>query len=122
LRGWFDLRRSGITGSASAQALDEPCARAYLAAMARRLLLTLLALLGLAAQLSPAQARLGAGAASEVGVVVAVNTEAGRAVRAGAIPLPQAHVRRESRAGSWQAAYAAPRPAAVRPGIDRARE
>ena len=90
--------------------------------MARRLLLTLLALLGLAAQLSPAQARIGAGAASEVGVVVAASTESGRAVRSGAIPFPQAHARSESRVSVWRAAYAAPRPAAVRPGIDRARE
>src|ERR1700751_1308187 len=49
-------------------ALDERLVISYLARMATRLLLTLLALLtGLAAQLSPAQARVGAGVNTEIG-------------------------------------------------------
>lgn len=56
-----------------APALDERLVISYLALMATRLLLTLLALMtGLAAQLSPAQARIRADGASAVGVVVAV--------------------------------------------------
>jgi len=90
--------------------------------MARRLFLTLLALLGLAAQLGPAEARAGAGSASAVASQLSHRAEQAATVAAGA-PLPA----RQPATGPGFAplpvrAFAAPGVATVLPGIDRARE
>lgn len=99
--------------------LDERVSPPYLAFMAKRLLLTLLALLGLAAQVAPAQARVCARAASalvlaaeEDGAAVAV---AGAPVRA--VPAPS---RRFAEAAPLTATASALVPVLI--GIDRARE
>jgi hypothetical protein len=61
------MEKAAVSSSA---ALDERLVLSYLAPMATRLLLTLLALLtGLSAQLSPAQARVCPGVDTEIGEV-----------------------------------------------------
>jgi hypothetical protein len=90
--------------------------------MAKRLLLTLLALFGLATQLAPAQARVCAGAASAVGVVVAARHERAGAVCSAPAARPAALLRPAFRTDPPAPAFAAPPVSAVRTGIDRARE
>lgn len=91
--------------------------------MAKRLLLTLLALLGLAAQLAPAQARVCAGAASEVGGIVLAAREDGAPTvgssHVGPLVTPAAP---PARAGLPLASYDAPVTLPVLIGIDRARQ
>ena len=92
--------------------------------MAKRLLLTLLALLaGLATQLTPAQARSNASVDMEIGASASIVVIARPAMCAAALPVWRKWVR--------QAAVKLPRPmldaglvqaAPVLPGIDRARE
>ena len=105
-------------------ALDERLVFSYLALMATRLLLTLLALLtGLAAQMSPAQARIRADGASEVGVFVAITRNERAAVARPSASAPQIDRRR----GQAPCAVVMLRRDAdcappVMLGIDRARE
>jgi len=70
--------------------------------MAKRLLLTLLALFGLATQLAPAQARVGAGASSAVGaVMLAAAEDAGAVTRSGLAHRP-AETLRLQKAGNFR--------------------
>jgi len=105
--------------------LDERVASPYLAFMASRLLLTLLALLtGLAAQGSPAQARGCVVDRAEIGALASANTVQERhaiTVRA----VQHGRVQFHEEAGGCKA-IALPHPfwraPSVLPGIDRARE
>lgn len=91
--------------------------------MAKRLLLTLLALLGLAAQLAPAQARVCASTASEVGgTLLAAREDGAIAARAGHSRPRAAPAALPLRAALPVASYAAPAPLPVLIGIDRARQ
>lgn len=103
--------------------LDERLASPYLAAMANRLFLTLLALLtGLVAQVGPAQARVAARHA-DVGAVVCIGQgqRQGQPESRAAPPLRCVEARRDEARpplfprGRWQAPT-------VLPGIDRAHE
>lgn len=105
-------------------ALDERVGISYLAVMATRLLLTLLALLtGLAAQLSPAQARIRAESASAVGTLVATPQGERTVVVRRAAPAPRPAFRRSQArcivAVMCDVADCAP---SVMLGIDRSRE
>ena len=104
--------------------MDEGRGTSYLASMATRLLLTLLAVLtGLVAQLSPAQARTCAGVNTEIGEVAASSVAQRRTA---AVTLAS----RPSQRQAWYAPAAlsldpsqpAPVVPAVLQGIDRARE
>jgi hypothetical protein len=91
--------------------------------MAKRLLLTLLALLGLATQLAPAQARVGAGASSAVGAVMLAAAEDTAAVaRSGPLHRPTDAPRLVLEAATPNLAVSAPLAPPVRTRIDRARE
>jgi len=68
----------------SAAGLDERVAKAYLAAMTSRLLLTLLALLtGLAAQTAPAEARMQSARGAEMSAAAALVGEVCQSIPAG---------------------------------------
>lgn len=92
--------------------------------MAKRLLLTLLALLaGLAAQLTPAQARSSAGVDMEIGASACIVVIARPAMCAAALPVWRKWVRQAAVKPSQPMREVAPfRAAPVLPGIDRARE
>jgi hypothetical protein len=91
--------------------------------MAKRLLLTLLALLGLATQLAPAQARVGVGASSAVGaVMLAAAEDAGAVASSGSAHRPADTPRLVLENAGPDLATAAPLAPAVRTRIDRARE
>ncbi len=96
----------------------------YLANMATRLLLTLLALLtGLAAQLTPAQARIRADGATAVSTVAAFAQGERAAARRPAAPLrPEARYGTDMRRAAMFALKEADRAPTVMLGIDRARE
>jgi hypothetical protein len=96
----------------------------YLAIMATRLLLTLLALLtGLAAQLTPAQARIRADGAATVSTIAA-SAQGERAVadRLAAPMRPEARHGPDLRRPATFAVKEADRAPTVMLGIDRARE
>ncbi len=99
-------------------------ARAYLAAMTSRLLLTLLALLtGLAAQASPAEARMQSARAAQTSAVAARVGEARKSVPAGLAQLPDGIGRGKQAIERHQPFQTvAPAVSAVLVGIDRARE
>ena len=105
-------------------ALDERLVFSYLTAMATRLLLTLLALFtGLAAQMSPAQARIRADGATAVGSFAAITRSENAAVTRPAVRAPMNDTgKRQDRCVivvMRQSADCAP---PVMLGIDRARE
>jgi len=114
----------GQIGGARALGLDERKASPYLADMANRLFITLLAqLTGLAAQVGPAQARACAASSAEIGAVASVAME-----RRQAIPDVLAFAagtggeRKASECHALVAPDDHPRFPAVLTGIDRARE
>ncbi|MFC3174742.1 hypothetical protein ACFOD9_10800 [Novosphingobium bradum] len=88
--------------------------------MAKRLLLTLLALLGLAAQVAPVQARVCAGVASAV--VLAAPEDGGAVALAGSPARPAAHAPARLVRPVRPLIKTAPGRAPVLVGIDRARE
>jgi hypothetical protein len=105
-------------------ALDVRLDFSYLPTMATRLLLTLLALLtGLAAQLSPAQARICAGVDTEIGEVASSQAVPRRstAVALNGPPL-QTHALRGHAVTTFAIVMLAAVTPAVLQGIDRARE
>jgi hypothetical protein len=122
----FEKHRGNIPAEIRALrflALDGRLGISYLAAMATRLLLTLLALLtGLATQLSPAQARIRAeGAGAIAGLAVVAQSERAAVVRT------QAPARPAERWSRREPCVAVANPQAecaptVRLRIDRARE
>jgi hypothetical protein len=119
-----DCAETGKAPISSSTALDERLVISYLAPMATRLLLTLLALLtGLSAQLSPAQARVCPSVDTEIGEVtsatIAQHLGAGR-VFAG--PPSQRVARRDLAAIAFAPTAPAPVLPGVLQGIDRARE
>lgn len=97
--------------------LDERCPLAYLRPMAKRLILSLLALLtGLFAQIGPAQANPCAAGASEIGVMIGDCAEAApRAARAAVRPLLRLGIKAPLRLIAIGTAVAP----ATRIGIDR---
>jgi hypothetical protein len=105
-------------------ALDYRLGISYLASMAIRLLLTLLALMtGLAAQLSPAQARVGAGSDTEIGEVAGAVASQGRhsAIALVCPPLQRLGWRPRTVRSLEPTRTGAVLPAVLQ-GIDRARE
>jgi hypothetical protein len=107
-----------------AVALDERLAISYLASMATRLVLTLLALLtGLAAQLSPAQARICAGVDTEIGEVSGTSIAQRRSAAAVLAhpPIKRLALHEQAAPGLVPARVALAVPGVLQ-GIDRARE
>jgi hypothetical protein len=91
--------------------------------MAKRLLVAFLALLGLAAQIAPAQARVCAGAASAVGeVMLAQQAEGAQAASELAGVRPETPAVQGCREAMPLADYRVPASVPVLTGIDRARE
>jgi hypothetical protein len=112
-----------LVNAARSCEVDRFGANAYLARMANRLFLTLLALMtGLAAQIGPAQARACASASAEIGAVMQVaQPEQGiAAIEEFGAPEPRVAMASDARAAD--ASDIAPVVPAVRTGIDRARE
>lgn len=102
--------------------LDERLVVSYLRPMAKRLMLTLLALLtGLFAQIGPAQAQPCAAGASQIGIIAPVESATCR----NAAVDPRIHQPRPSTPGEvarFPAGDITPPQPAVLIGIDRARE
>lgn len=99
-------------------------ASSYLACMANRLFITLLALLtGLAAQIGPAQARGCVASSAEIGAVASVMAERRQALPASLVTAASAPRQRVSAEFRGLAAFGdAPSAPVVLTGIDRARE
>jgi hypothetical protein len=114
----------GKAPDSSSAALDERLVISYLAPMATRLLLTLLALLtGLSAQLSPAHARVCPGVDTEIGEVACVTIAQHRgAAKVFASASSQRVALRDVATIVFVAIVPAPVLASVLQGIDRARE
>jgi hypothetical protein len=109
---------------AQTSGLDARETSPYLACMASRLLLTLLALLtGLAAQGSPAQARGLVADSAEIGAFASANTVQARRVSVARAAMPgQAQAYEDADRQVTALSSEGWRAPTVRPGIDRARE
>lgn len=113
-----------LFGKASGRILDDRQARPYLAPMATRLLLTLLALLtGLAAQFAPAQTRVGRSVETEIGGAAQTSDDQLHVVTAALQAAPASPVaQRLILQASSLPLPRFPGQATVLQGIDRARE
>lgn len=113
-----------LFGKAPGRILDDRQARPYLAPMATRLLLTLLALLtGLAAQFAPAQARVARPTETEIGDIAQTSADQLHVVTAALQVAPARPVAwRLIAQASSLALPQFPGQATVLQGIDRARE